>query len=739
MAGTLRALVVEDSPDDALLLVAQLTQGGYVVDWRRVDTSEALAAALDGPDWDIVFADYTMPHFSGMRALEQIRERSIDVPFIFCSGSIGEDVAVAAMRAGAQDYIMKGNLRRLLPAVERELRDAQLRRERRRADEEIELLQTVTQAAAATSDVYAALSVTLSKVCETTNWVMAQAWIPREDGAAIECSPAWYCRGSGLEKFRTASQSFAFAAGEDLPGRVWLSRQPEWVPDVTQDTKFARAAFARETDLKAALAVPVLANTEVLTVLEFFLGEPRAADERLIRLVTAVAEQLGSVIQRKRAEERLQHLAHYDALTGLPNRVLFVDRLNQAILDANRHDRIVGVAFLDLDRFKTINDSLGHGVGDLLIRGAAERFQRCVREGDTVARLAGDEFTFILADMGQVDHAVHVAKKVLSSLAQPFHIAGHELYTSGSIGITLYPFDESSVDGLLRNADIAMYRAKEMGGNAYAFYSSDMTVKAHERLALENDLRHAIEQKEFLLHYQPVIDLRTGEVDALEALVRWQHPQRGLVGPDEFIPVEEESGLIVQLGEWVLHTACEAFEKFQKNYPIRRMAVNISIRQFQQPDLPEMIAAMLRRTGFDPASLELEITESLLMQNVEAVLAVMRRLSDQGVGFSVDDFGTGYSSLAYLKRLPIGRLKIDKSFVRDIASDANDAAIVTAIISMAHSLELQVIAEGVETSDQLEFLRHHGCDLVQGYYFSKPLPAEEIRQWLTRRSAQGSP
>ncbi len=724
----LRALIVEDSEDDALLLVQHLREGGYAPRWRRVDTPEALAAAIEAEEWDIVFADYTMPRFSGTRALALIRERGLDMPFIFVSGTIGEEIAVQAMKSGAHDYVMKNNTKRLLPAIERELREAQLRRGRKRAEEALRLLQTVTQAAAEAGDVPAALTVTLEKVCETAGCALGQAWLPRADGVAIECSPAWYSRGGNRVGFRTASLGFAFAPGEGLPGRVWATRQPAWVSDVTQDDNFPRAPFAREAGLKAALGVPVTAGEEVLAVLEFFLDKPRPQDAQTVDLVAGVAAQLGSVLQRKRAEERLHYLAHHDALTGLPNRVLFTDRLKQALVEAARRERLVGVAFLDLDRFKTINDSLGHGIGDQFLKAVAERLARCVREGDTVARLAGDEFTLILADMGHADHAAHVTQKVLDSLAQPFSVAGHELYTSASLGVTLYPLDDGDVEGLLRNADIAMYRAKERGGNTCEFYAADMTAKAQARLALENALRRALERSEFLLHYQPVVDLKSGRIAGIEALVRWRHPERGLVPPAEFVPVAEETGLIARLGEWVLREACEQCRRCEHGADGTppRLAVNVSPRQFQQGSLLKTVTRALEDTGFDPRRLDLEITETLLMQNAESVLAAMRELGQLGVRFSVDDFGTGYSSLAYLKHLPIGHVKIDRSFVRDIPADTNDAAIVTAILSMAHSLGIQVIAEGVETEAQFEFLRARGCDAIQGFYFSPPLPAEEL-------------
>jgi diguanylate cyclase (GGDEF)-like protein/PAS domain S-box-containing protein len=852
----LRVLVVEDSDDDCTLLLHELKRGGYAPSHRRVDTPGMLNEALDGQEWDIIFSDYTMPQFSGTQALSLVRGRGLDVPFIFVSGTIGEDTAVSAMHAGAQDYIMKDNYKRLLPAVERELREIALRREqmraeterrtvderfrniltiaadaiiavdgdqritlfnrgaerafgyraeevtgqlldillpsrfgkthrqhvqdfacgadgarsmndrreiygrrkngeefpaeasiskltengktsftvilhditeRKRAEQELRLLQGITQSANEACDVHAALAVTLNKVCETTGWTLAQAWVPGPGGATMECSPAWHCRGNGLEEFRTASLSFVFGPGEGLPGRVWSSKQPVWISDVMRDVNFMRANVARAAGLKTGIWIPVLVGEEVLAVIEFFAREPREQDARLIRLISAVAAQLGSVIRRKHTEERLHYLAHYDPLTGLPNRVLFTDRLQQAIIEADRHERLVGVVFLDLDRFKTINDSLGHGIGDLFLKEVAGRLARCVRAGDTVARQSGDEFTLVLADMGHVGHAARVAQKILDGLAHPFHVAGHELYAGASLGMTLYPLDEHNIEGLLRNADIAMYRVKERGGNGYEFYAADMTSKAHARLALENALRHALEREEFELHYQPVVDLDSGHIKGVEALIRWRHPERGLVLPGEFIPVAEETGLIAPIGEWVLRTACRQCHEYSlAGGPPLRLAVNVSPRQFGRGEILNVVTRILDETGFDSHQLDLEITETLLMQHAEAVLEVMHELGALGVRFSVDDFGTGYSSLSYLKHLPIGWVKIDKSFVDDIPADPNDAAIVSAIISMAHSLGLKVIAEGVETKEQLEFLRAQGCDMAQGYYFSRPLPAEKI-------------
>ncbi|MEO6665534.1 MAG: EAL domain-containing protein, partial [Nitrospiria bacterium] len=432
------------------------------------------------------------------------------------------------------------------------------------------------------------------------------------------------------------------------------------------------------------------------------------------------------ITERKRAEERLDYLAHYDALTGLPNRALFHDRLTQTTIAAGRHDRVVTVMFLDLDRFKTINDTLGHEAGDLVLRTVADRLTACVREGDTVSRLGGDEYAIILADMAQSQDAMGIAQKLLDRIREPVHVAGHELVICASIGITLYPADDSRIDNLLKNADTAMYRAKEQGRNTYQFYTADMNAEAVHRLTLETDLRRAIEHGEFLLHYQPQIDLKSSALIGMEALVRWRHPREGLVPPATFIPLAEDTGLIVPIGQWVMRTACAQNKAWQDaGLPKLRVSVNVSARQFRQKSFPETVAAILRETGLGPAYLELEVTESLMMDHVEAAIATLKDLHAMGIALSIDDFGTGYSSLSYLRRFPIDSIKIDRSFIGSL-TDPSQTAIVTAMISLAHTLQLRVVAEGVETVGQADFLRDHGCDQGQGYLFSKPLAADGL-------------
>ncbi len=444
------------------------------------------------------------------------------------------------------------------------------------------------------------------------------------------------------------------------------------------------------------------------------------------------------VTERKRAEEQIKSLAYHDVLTGLPNRLLFNDRLNVAVAQAHRQQQRLGILFLDLDRFKVINDSLGHSLGDRLLQAVAERLEAGVREGDTVARLGGDEFILLLPGIARADDIARVAEKILDSLRLPFRLEGRDLFVTASIGLSLYPEDGLDGETLVKNADIAMYRAKEQGRDNFQLYTQTMNERAVERLQLESSLRKALAHGELLLHYQPLLDLSTGRVHGVEALLRWEHPESGLVYPGEFMHLAEITSLILPIGVWTLRTACAQIKKWQEEgHPHLSVAVNLSARQFSQPEVVEHVKRALRETGLSARSLDLEITESHAMANAEATIHTLRELKALGVRISIDDFGIGYSSLSYLKRLPIDTLKIDQSFVRDITSDPDDAAIATAIIALAHTLKLRVVAEGVETQQQLEFLSTRQCDRMQGFLFSRPLAAADCGEFLARARRLG--
>jgi diguanylate cyclase (GGDEF)-like protein/PAS domain S-box-containing protein len=441
------------------------------------------------------------------------------------------------------------------------------------------------------------------------------------------------------------------------------------------------------------------------------------------------------ITEIKRYQDELEHQANHDALTGLANRNLLKDRLQQSLALAHRYERPFSLAFIDLDNFKLINDSLGHDIGDRLLKIVAERLVTCVREGDTVARLGGDEFVLLVTEQGRDDSVYRIVQRVMAAISQPFVIDKREFKVTCSVGVATFPHDGEDPDTLLRNADTAMYRAKDLGRNTFQLYSSEMNANFGERLTLETDLWKALERDEFVLHYQPKVDLKTGRIIGMEALLRWQHPVSGMVPPGKFIPVAEESSLIVQIGNWVIHEACRQNKAWQDDglryVPI---AVNISARQLQDRNLVETVRAALESTRLRAEHLEIELTESAVMLNADETINTMAVLRGMDVRISLDDFGTGYSSLSYLKRFPVTGLKIDQSFVRDIAYDPDDAAIVRAIVAVAQELMLDVTAEGVETVEQLEFLKAHGCGEAQGYYFARPVPASEMQALLERGS-----
>jgi diguanylate cyclase (GGDEF)-like protein/PAS domain S-box-containing protein len=428
---------------------------------------------------------------------------------------------------------------------------------------------------------------------------------------------------------------------------------------------------------------------------------------------------------------RISYLAQHDNLTDLPNRVLLNDRLTQAMALAHRHRRKLAVLFLDGDRFKHINDSLGHVIGDRLLQSVAQRLINCVRRSDTVSRQGGDEFVILLSEVTHPQDAAVSAEKILLAMSAPHRIGQHDVHLTMSIGIVTYPDDGTDAETLVRNADFAMYHAKNSGRNNYQFFKPDMNVRAVERQSLENGLRDAIERKEFVLHYQPKMNLETGTIIGVEALIRWHHPERGLVPPVHFIPIAEECGFIVPIGQWVLREACHQARAWQDSglRPMR-IAVNVSAVELRAKEFVAGVNDILTESGLDPRYLELELTETFLMQDAKSTVAVLRALKGMGVQLALDDFGTGYSSLSYLKRFPIDTLKIDQSFVRDLTTDADDASIVTAVISMGKSLHMGVVAEGVETREQLAFLREQSCPEGQGYYFSRPVAAEEFTQLL---------
>ncbi len=529
-------------------------------------------------------------------------------------------------------------------------------------------------------------------------------------------------------------QAIAAAAAFGWSGqRIWRSRANARSAGFTLFSA-AFAAYAVALVAWSFIAFAVMARGRA-----FAAPEAAAATDVVFLVVTGLGMMIFALEDEKEAAmeaaSQVEHIAYHDALTGLPNRALFLDRLIVALAHASRHQHKVGVLFLDLDRFKHINDSLGHTMGDHLLKEVAERIRAAVREEDTIARFGGDEFALLIHILGRAEHAGKIARKVLDAQSAPFTLGTREIFVTGSIGIAVYPNDGLDAEALIRNADTAMYRAKHQGGDAYQFYTASMNSRALEMLELESGLRKALKNNEFVLYYQPLIDIQTGGIFGLEALLRWNNADQGLVLPDQFIPAAEVSGLIIPIGNWVIREACRQARLWQRQKGTDLVvSVNLSARQFAQADLTAQVRQALEESRLQPRLLELEITETNIMQDVDKTARILRELKALGVRIAIDDFGTGYSSLTYLKEFPVDTLKLDRSFVRDLIAP-QDAKIVSGVIAMAHSMSLQVMAEGVETLSQLDFLRANECDKLQGFLFSRPLPVDSFDRYLTHHKA----
>jgi diguanylate cyclase (GGDEF)-like protein len=590
----------------------------------------------------------------------------------------------------------------------------------------------VTQLAALSKDTEEIMPKVIETVCSTFGWECGIWWRFDKEAQLLRSAMSWRADAPQVVEFLDLTSKMSVPAGIELPGRAWLQSEPLFVPDVARDQGFSRGEIARRAGLRGAVAIPVAADERFGGVIELFSSESIARDEMLAQLLNTIAAQIGHFFMRKHAEETLRFVATHDALTDLGNRAIFTEQLGRALSRVSRYGRGLAVLFVDIDRFKVVNDTLGHTAGDRMLQECARRLRDCLRGSDTVARLGGDEFVVMAEDFSGPRDAIAVAQKILASLGRPLVLEGQELIPSASIGIAIAPDDGADVEMLLKNADIAMYRAKDQGRNNYQFYSSQMNKHTFERLAMESSLRKATERGEFLLHYQPKLHLETGAISGVEALVRWRHPDLGMVSPAQFIPLAEETGLIVEIGEWVLRTACEQGRTWREaGLPPFRIAVNLSARQFAQKHLLSDVARIMDETGIPADSLEFEITESLVMQNPEHATQMLNKLRGMGITLSLDDFGTGYSSLGYLKRFPINCVKVDRSFIKDIPNDKDDMAITRGVIALGHSLRLKVVAEGVETREQQDFLHENGCDEMQGFLFSKPLIAEDVTKLLT--------
>jgi diguanylate cyclase (GGDEF)-like protein/PAS domain S-box-containing protein len=605
----------------------------------------------------------------------------------------------------------------------------------------LRLEQRIANAFDASDDARGALAAAIRAVCESEGWEWGR-YLEAAEGRLRQFAD-WCIDEPAIARYIDDIRGVTYAPGMGLVGTVWQTHAPIWVEDTVGDPRVAQPVLQRRVGARCALIVPVLALDTAIGVLIFQCRRARPPDERLLQAMQLLGGQIGQLVRRAKAEDalreseaRFRSLATHDALTGLPNRAAFSDLLNAARESARRHGRSLALMFVDLDRFKLINDSLGHQLGDQVLCEVARRLRATLRGSDVVARLGGDEFVVMIPELEAPAQAEAAARKVLGALVQPMALAGRELSVSASLGIGLYPQDGADEHTLMQCADSAMYRAKEAGKNTFKFYGGESERRALERLAMESGLRRALERGELFVVYQPRVSLATGAVTGVEALARWRHPELGVVSPCEFIPLAEETGAIHDIGRWMLETACAQVARWQRDglAPIG-VAVNVSARQFARDDLVAHVAGALQASGLAPAQLELEITESVMAQNLERAGQALAGVRGLGVRLALDDFGTGYSSLAQLKRFRVNTLKIDRAFVAELPHNADDAAIAQAIVAMGRTLRLTVVAEGVETPEQREFLRLHGCDELQGFLCSPPLEAAACAAFVRRAAA----
>ena len=610
--------------------------------------------------------------------------------------------------------------------------------------QELVLLEAVVLASNESLTLEDALQGAVDAVCVHTTWPVGHAYLLDASCGDLLPTTNWNTgQPTQFAPFRRATEEMTFSKGVGLPGRVLATGGPAWITDVTSDPSFMR----KELGVRGAFAFPIHADGAVHAVLEFFSPAAVVPDDALLEVMAQIGRQLGRVVERIHAQEQIAHQATHDALTGLANRLLFRDRLELALARAKRHGSLAALLFLDLDRFKDVNDTLGHSAGDKLLKSVSERLQAALRASDTlarfgdeeftVARFGGDEFVVLCEDLASEDGAVRIAERVQRALRESFLLEGTEHLVTASIGIALAGGGERDAESLLRNADIAMYRAKQRGPGNWEIFDEALRNRALERVATERALRHAISSGQLRLHYQPVMTLADTTMRSVEALVRWQHPERGLLAPGAFIPVAEQSALILQIGQWTLTEACEQASRWRALFGERAplpISVNVSARQLAQPELPRIVAQVLADTGVNGTDLAIEVTETALIEDSDVAATSLRELRSLGVRILLDDFGTGYSSLSHLQRFPIDALKIDRSFVMHLGADKDECAIVRAIAAMANALGLEVVAEGVETAEQAAEAEALGCGFAQGYHFARPAPAAEI-ETLIRASA----
>ena len=911
MGEGLRVLLVEDVEDDAFFATRELKRAGLVVDSRRVECEADFRRELGEFRPDVILSDFNMPQFDGMHALVIARETAPDIPFIFVSGTLGEDYAIRALKNGATDYVLKSNLVRLPPVVERAVSEAAARSQRKRGEQLLALEHTVVRQIADADNASQGLKAFMRSICESEGWDLGRYFRVDEKAGLLRFEESWCMPEPSLEEFVEGSREMTLAQGAGLMGLVWQAGEPLWSTDTLNDPRVLQSDLSRKSGIRGAFVFPVASEGKTIGVIAFSTRRSREPDERLLRAVQVIGSQIGQFLARQEQQrhiarlnriyavlsginativrvrdreqlfreacrisvraggfqlawigvvdektnsvkavawegagedyiglmplgldesrpeqfglagravkerrvmiagdvakdsalrgealarglrslavlplfasetpvgvlalyadtsgffnaedemrlllelagdigfaidhiekaERLNYLAYYDPLTGLANATLFRERLARFMDAAREAGHKLALGIVDVDRFKTINDSLGRPAGDDLLKQIARRMSGHSKESSEIARVAADRFTVVLPRLGRGDNVARLAEqRVADVFGTPFLLGAEELRVSAKVGIAMFPEDGADADTLFKNAEAALNKAKE-SNEPYLFYTQKLTERVAERLSLENELRQALEKNEFVLHYQPKVETQTRRVIGVEALIRWMSPERGLVPPLEFIPLLEETGLILEVGEWALGKAVRDHAYWLEEGPrAPRVAVNVSPIQLRRPNFVEIVKEAIGQ-GATPHGLDLEITESVLMEEVAVNIDKLKALRELGVSVAIDDFGTGYSSLGYLAKLPVQSLKIDRSFIITMLKEPGTMTLVSTIISLARSLRLAVVAEGVDSEDQANTLRVARCDQMQGYLISKPVTRDKITELLRRKETKVS-
>jgi diguanylate cyclase (GGDEF)-like protein len=749
----LHILIIEDVDADVELTLLALETTSLYFTYDITATAIGCQKYLQDHIYDVVLSDYRLPNFNGLQAFNLLKQSGQDIPFILITGSLGEESAVECIKAGMTDYVLKDRLFRLPSVLQRALQEFALRQQQKNAIAQIEqqawretIINRIVQAMRET--------LVLEDVLQTTADLLHEA---------LNVSLCLIFQPDALKKMRVSYTSKKNVDHNESPIGISCGFYEYYYDDLAQGKQISVHQISKDfpeelRELVEKYSIYSLLMTSLIYQQTYLGGislyqcdRDRIWSDNELSLVKAITDQCAiaihqselyqnaqsELLERKKMEAQLRHDALHDSLTGLPNRALFLDRLNHALQLSNRRlhlnsvdlPEMFAVLFLDLDRFKIINDSLGHLAGDQLLKIVAKRLVSCLRGGDTVARLGGDEFVMLLEEIDDLNDVIEVVHRIKDSLQVPIILDGNEIFISTSIGIALNSADYTQPDQLLRDADTAMYRAKEQGRDRYEIFNFAMHTAALKKLRIENELRRAIERQELRVHYQPIVCLQSRQILGFEALVRWQHPEQGLIYPSEFIAIAEEAGLIVAIDLWVLREACTQLRTWQDQFAIAMnltMNVNLSAKQFTKPNLTSQIENILKETNLNNHNLKIEVTESILIETTSLAAQILGELSERNIQTCIDDFGTGYSSLSYLHRFPIHTLKIDQSFINQLDHNPEDGEIVKAIIVLGINLGLNVVAEGVETAEQLDRLKNYNCHAGQGYYLFKPLEAAAI-------------